>query len=63
MEIVLEGLETSEQCDFLLAAGCGLGQGYLFSRPVDVAEATRLLHAGAVDSYRRQPDLLRAQEA
>ena len=29
-----EGIETEEQLELLRAAGCRLGQGYLFSRPV-----------------------------
>jgi diguanylate cyclase (GGDEF)-like protein len=29
-----EGVETDEQCALLRAAGCALGQGYLFGRPV-----------------------------
>ncbi len=60
MEVVAEGVETAEQCDFLLAAGCEYGQGFLFSRPVDASEAGRLLRQGVIGSYRRQPDLLLA---
>jgi len=33
MEVVAEGVETAEQRDILLATGCRLMQGYLFSRP------------------------------
>ncbi|MEX0833015.1 MAG: EAL domain-containing protein [Actinomycetota bacterium] len=33
-----EGIETMEQWRFLTEAGCELGQGYLFSRPVPAAE-------------------------
>ncbi len=32
--VVAEGIETMEQARELQALGCGLGQGYLFSRPV-----------------------------
>jgi EAL domain-containing protein (putative c-di-GMP-specific phosphodiesterase class I) len=60
MEVVAEGVETAEQCDFLVAAGCEYGQGFLFSRPVDASEAGRLLRQGVIGSYRRQPDLLTA---
>ncbi|WP_019937997.1 bifunctional diguanylate cyclase/phosphodiesterase [Bordetella sp. FB-8] len=31
---IAEGIETQQQCDALLAAGCQEGQGYLFSRPL-----------------------------
>jgi len=34
MAIVAEGLETVEQVEAVKAAGCTLGQGYYFSRPV-----------------------------
>lgn len=34
---VAEGIETPGQRDHLRAAGCELGQGYLFGRPVDAA--------------------------
>ncbi len=34
LKVVAEGVETPEQRDLLLAAGCDFGQGYLFSKPV-----------------------------
>jgi diguanylate cyclase (GGDEF)-like protein len=39
LETVAEGIETEGQLIALIAAGCDLGQGYLFSRPL---EATQL---------------------
>ena len=42
-ETTAEGVETESQRDFLAAAGCSHLQGYLFSRPVPLAEfAARL---------------------
>ncbi|MGK7944279.1 MAG: EAL domain-containing protein [Microcystaceae cyanobacterium] len=35
MDVVAEGIETQQQLEHLKAIGCGYGQGYLFSRPVD----------------------------
>ncbi len=34
MQVVAEGGEDAEQLELLRAAGCDLGQGYLFSRPL-----------------------------
>ena len=38
IQVVAEGIETSEQCNMLVAAGCDFGQGYYFSRPVSADE-------------------------
>jgi diguanylate cyclase (GGDEF)-like protein len=43
MEIVAEGIETSEQNDFLRAHGCDKSQGYYYSRPVPAAQIVQLL--------------------
>jgi diguanylate cyclase (GGDEF)-like protein/PAS domain S-box-containing protein len=40
--VVAEGVETEAQRDFLVDAGCRLGQGYLFSRPVEVRELVNI---------------------
>jgi diguanylate cyclase (GGDEF)-like protein/PAS domain S-box-containing protein len=46
LTIVAEGVEQPEQADWLRAARCTLGQGYLWSRPVDLAAAHHLLQSG-----------------
>ncbi len=35
LEVVAEGIETQTQLDKLISLGCQLGQGYLFSKPMD----------------------------
>ena len=45
LEVVAEGIETEAAKDFVANAGCRIGQGYLFSRPLPAAK---------VASWRRQ---------
>lgn len=45
LSVVAEGVETPEQRDLLVAAGCDFGQGYLFSRPVEPAAFEALFKA------------------
>jgi diguanylate cyclase (GGDEF)-like protein/PAS domain S-box-containing protein len=40
LQCLAEGIETEEQLAFLIAHRCPLGQGFLFGRPVPVAEFT-----------------------
>jgi diguanylate cyclase (GGDEF)-like protein len=46
IEFIAEGVETEAQLEFLTSAGCRLGQGYYFSRPVSAEHATELLRRG-----------------
>lgn len=43
LSVVAEGVETSEQRDFLATLGCNTFQGYLFGRPVPIADFELLL--------------------
>jgi diguanylate cyclase (GGDEF)-like protein len=43
IRVVAEGIETVEQLEQLRQLRCSLGQGYLFSKPVDWNAATELL--------------------
>jgi diguanylate cyclase (GGDEF)-like protein len=38
LELIAEGVETQQQADELLSMGCAEAQGYLFSRPLAVAD-------------------------
>jgi diguanylate cyclase (GGDEF)-like protein/PAS domain S-box-containing protein len=48
MQALAEGVETDEQREFLLASGCLVGQGFLFSAAVPPAEVERLVAIGPV---------------
>ena len=43
LEVIAEGVETSQQRERLRELDCGKGQGYLFSRPITVAAAETML--------------------
>ncbi len=45
--LVVEGVETEAQREFLVASGCALAQGFLLGRPAPAAELDGLLRAGA----------------
>jgi len=41
-KVIAEGIETQQQKDLLIAAGCDFGQGYLFSKPIPADEFEKL---------------------
>jgi diguanylate cyclase (GGDEF)-like protein/PAS domain S-box-containing protein len=43
LEVIAEGVETEAQCEFLDRHGCHAFQGYLFSKPVELAQFEALL--------------------
>jgi EAL domain-containing protein (putative c-di-GMP-specific phosphodiesterase class I) len=48
MEIIAEGVESTEHVEALLALGCDHAQGYFFSRPVPAEVALDLVRNGAI---------------
>lgn len=43
MDVVAEGIETQAQADTLRAMGCGMGQGYLYGKPMSADDVGILL--------------------
>ncbi len=56
LDVLAEGIETAAHCDFLLAEGCGKGQGYYFSRPL----AAAALYPGWFSVWQPQPQKQKA---
>ena len=44
-KVICEGVETQRQIDILKEAGCEMGQGYFFSRPVSIEEYEKVVYA------------------
>jgi EAL domain-containing protein (putative c-di-GMP-specific phosphodiesterase class I) len=52
--LICEGVETTQQLEWLHAMGCSKLQGYLFSKPVPANEAVRIIErsfAGLTDQF------------
>jgi EAL domain-containing protein (putative c-di-GMP-specific phosphodiesterase class I) len=45
LNVIAEGVETEGQRDFLVSSGCNSFQGYLFGKPVVLAEFEGLLNS------------------
>jgi EAL domain-containing protein (putative c-di-GMP-specific phosphodiesterase class I) len=56
--VTAEGVETQDVADWLVAAGCDYGQGYLWARPAPWASVPDLVAAGtclSTDPHERTP--------
>ena len=51
LQVIAEGVETEAQCAFLNHELCDEGQGYLFGRPMPVADFDALLKAEQADAF------------
>lgn len=45
LDVIAEGIETQEEANRLVTLGCGVGQGYLFGKPLDSQSASSLLES------------------
>jgi EAL domain-containing protein (putative c-di-GMP-specific phosphodiesterase class I) len=61
LEVVAEGVETSEALVMLREMGCDLAQGYWLSRPLPGAEALEWLHRHGGSVRAREPWFTSAQ--
>ena len=49
LETIAEGIETAGDLEILRILACDLGQGFLFSRPLEAEDATGIIAAGRVE--------------
>jgi EAL domain-containing protein (putative c-di-GMP-specific phosphodiesterase class I) len=49
LDVIAEGIETSEQLHAIRELGCHLGQGFLFSRPVCPTDVQRFLETPTIE--------------
>jgi EAL domain-containing protein (putative c-di-GMP-specific phosphodiesterase class I) len=52
IKVIAEGIETQQQLTALTAAGCDLGQGYLFSKPISAEELEKQLQKQCSPVYK-----------
>ena len=52
LETVAEGIETTEERDWLTKLGCDFAQGFLFSHPLPAEEAVKMLTSPTKDNSR-----------
>ena len=50
MQVVAEGVQTEEQLDQLKSLKCQYGQGYYFSKPLEVADVNLFIFNQGIDS-------------
>ena len=50
MTVLTEGIETPAQEDLLLSIGCQFGQGFLFAKPMPLADFAAFLEKNAAKS-------------
>ena len=62
MPVLAEGIETEAQWQFLTGEGCAKGQGYLFARPVALAQLPAAIEAAARFVRDDQPSIVKAAQ-
>jgi diguanylate cyclase (GGDEF)-like protein/PAS domain S-box-containing protein len=49
IKVIAEGVQTKAQLDFLVSAGCQVGQGFYFSKAVKAERAAEFLRRGVIE--------------
>ncbi len=62
LPVIVEGVETAKQADFLQSIGCEYMQGYLYSRPVPEEEYEKVLRGSHIGTARPNMDLIETMD-
>lgn len=63
LDIVAEGIETAEQHQSLRELGCEFGQGYHFSKPLQIEDATEYINKSFLSYQKNYINTIREQES
>ena len=63
LKVIAEGVETSAQAAFLRAERCEEGQGFLYAKPLPVAEFEKFLRPSQIDSQEWAPGSINSVRA
>jgi EAL domain-containing protein (putative c-di-GMP-specific phosphodiesterase class I) len=55
LKTVAEGIEMTHECHKLQAAGCDIGQGYLFAKPMPKSQLIRVMSRRLVERPAADP--------
>jgi diguanylate cyclase (GGDEF)-like protein/PAS domain S-box-containing protein len=63
IQVIAEGIEAYQQSEILRRLGCGVGQGFLFARPMTASQVLKVLRDNVDPAKEEEEDMLAAFSA